>query len=218
MSELKALINPVTPFQQNASIIYCSSSKKCAFVDPGGDIESLLAVAKENGLIPEKILLTHGHIDHAGGATELAEILKLEIHGPHIDDKFLLDELKTQGEMFGMEARNCTPDKWLKEGDIINVGELTLDVYFCPGHTPGHIIFFNKVSKLALVGDVLFKGSIGRTDLPGGNHQDLLDSIAIKLWPLGSDVKFIPGHGPVSTFGEERRSNAFVADGILQKS
>ena len=218
MSELKALINPVTPFQQNASIIYCSSSKKCAFVDPGGDIESLLAVAKENGLIPEKILLTHGHIDHAGGATELAEILKLEIHGPHIDDKFLLDELKTQGEMFGMEARNCTPDKWLKEGDIINVGELTLDVYFCPGHTPGHIIFFNKVSKLALVWDVRFKGAIGRTDLPGGNHQDLLDSIAIKLWPLGNDVKFIPGHGPVSTFGEERRSNAFVADGILQKS
>jgi hydroxyacylglutathione hydrolase len=218
MSEIKALINPVTPFQQNASIIYCSSTKKCAFVDPGGDIESLLSMAQENDLIPEKILLTHGHIDHAGGATELAEILKLEIHGPHMDDKFLLDELKAQGEMFGMQSRNCSPDKWLQEGDEVTIGELSLKVYFCPGHTPGHIIFFNKASKLALVGDVLFKGSIGRTDLPGGNHQDLLDSIAKKLWPLGNDVEFIPGHGPISTFGQERINNAFVADNILNNS
>jgi glyoxylase-like metal-dependent hydrolase (beta-lactamase superfamily II) len=135
-----------------------------------------------------------------------------------MDDKFLLDELKAQGEMFGMQARNCSPDKWLEEGDEVTIGELILEVYFCPGHTPGHIIFFNKASKLALVGDVLFKGSIGRTDLPGGNHQDLLDSIAMKLWPLGNDVEFIPGHGPMSTFGQERINNAFVADNILNNS
>ena len=218
MSLLKSLIVPVTPFQQNASIIYCSSSKKCAFVDPGGDIDSLLIAAKENDLIPEKILLTHGHIDHAGGATELAEILQLRIEGPHIKDKFLLDDLEKQGAMFGMSARNCIPDKWLNEGDKVSVGEISLEIYFCPGHTPGHIIFYDALSKFALVGDVLFRGSIGRTDLPGGNHQDLLDSIVSKLWPLGNDVEFIPGHGPVSNFGQERMNNAFVADSILNKN
>ncbi len=218
MSLLKSLIVPVTPFQQNASIIYCSSSKKCAFVDPGGDIDSLLIAAKENDLIPEKILLTHGHIDHAGGATELAEILQLRIEGPHIKDKFLLDDLEKQGAMFGMSARNCFPDKWLNEGDKVSVGEISLEIYFCPGHTPGHIIFYNALSKFALVGDVLFRGSIGRTDLPGGNHQDLLDSIVSKLWPLGNDVEFIPGHGPVSNFGQERMNNAFVADSVLNKT
>ncbi len=218
MSLLKSLIVPVTPFQQNASIIYCSSSKKCAFVDPGGDIDSLLLTAKENDLIPEKILLTHGHIDHAGGATELAEILQLKIEGPHIKDKFLLDDLGRQGAMFGMVSRNCMPDKWLNEGDKVTVGEISLEILFCPGHTPGHIIFYDASSKFALVGDVLFKGSIGRTDLPGGNHQDLIDSIVTKLWPLGNDVEFIPGHGPVSNFGLERMSNAFVADSILSKT
>lgn len=218
MSLLKSLIVPVTPFQQNASIIYCSSSKKCAFVDPGGDIDSLLLKAKENNLIPEKILLTHGHIDHAGGATELAEILQLKIEGPHIKDKFLLDDLERQGAMFGMMSRNCMPDKWLNEGDKVTVGEISLEILFCPGHTPGHIIFYDAYSKFALVGDVLFKGSIGRTDLPGGNHQDLLDSIVTKLWPLGNDVEFIPGHGPLSNFGLERMSNAFVADSILSKT
>ena len=218
MSLLKSLIVQVTPFQQNASIIYCSSSKKCAFVDPGGDIDSLLLTAKENDLIPEKILLTHGHIDHAGGATELAEILQLKIEGPHIKDKFLLDDLGRQGAMFGMVSRNCMPDKWLNEGDKVTVGEISLEILFCPGHTPGHIIFYDASSKFALVGDVLFKGSIGRTDLPGGNHQDLIDSIVTKLWPLGNDVEFIPGHGPVSNFGLERMSNAFVADSILSKT
>jgi glyoxylase-like metal-dependent hydrolase (beta-lactamase superfamily II) len=218
MSLLKSLIVPVTPFQQNASIIYCSTSKKCAFVDPGGDIDSLLLTAKENDLIPEKILLTHGHIDHAGGAKELAEILQLKIEGPHIKDKFLLDDLERQGAMFGMISRNCMPDKWLNEGDEVTVGDISLEILFCPGHTPGHIVFYNASSKFALVGDVLFKGSIGRTDLPGGNHQDLLDSIVTKLWPLGNDVEFIPGHGPVSNFGLERMSNAFVADSILSKT
>ena len=174
---LKALVQPVTPFQQNASIIYCDETMKCAIVDPGGDIEILLNISKENNLIPEKILLTHGHIDHAGGATEISEILNVEIHGPHVDDKFLLDGLQKQGEMFGMPSKNCTPDKWLNDGDVIYVGNEKLEVYLCPGHTPGHIIFFSKDSDLALVGDVLFNGSIGRTDLPGGNFEDLIESV-----------------------------------------
>lgn len=215
MSSLKTIIVQVTPFAQNASIIYCNETKKCAFVDPGGDIEILLNKAKENDLIPEKILLTHGHIDHAGGASELSEILNINIEGPSIEDKFLLDSLKDQGEMFGMQSRNCIPNLWLQDGDIVTVGQISLDVYFCPGHTPGHVIFYAKESKVALVGDVLFQGSIGRTDLPGGNHQDLIDSIVNKLWPLGDDVKFIPGHGDVSNFGVERQTNAFVADSVL---
>ena len=212
---LKALIQPVTLFQQNASIIYCSNTNKCAIVDPGGDIEILLEIAKNNNLIPEKILLTHGHIDHAGGATELSEILKVEIHGPHIEDKFLLDELQKQGEMFGLPSKDCKPDVWLDEGDIVKVGDEKLDVYFCPGHTPGHIIFYNEANKLALVGDVLFNGSIGRTDLPGGNHNQLIISVKDKLWPLGKEIEFIPGHGPMSTFEAERLSNPFVSDQAL---
>ncbi|MDC3066839.1 MBL fold metallo-hydrolase [Gammaproteobacteria bacterium] len=212
---LKALIQPVTLFEQNASIIFCDETKKCAIVDPGGDIEILLNIAKEKELSPEKILLTHGHIDHAGGATEISEILNVEIHGPHVDDKFLLDGLQKQGEMFGLQSKNCNPDKWLDEGDVVTVGNEKLDVYFCPGHTPGHIIFFNKKGNLALVGDVLFNGSIGRTDLPGGNYQQLIDSVKNKLWPLGDDVDFIPGHGPVSTFKAERSSNPFVSDTVL---
>jgi len=212
---LKALIQPVTPFQQNASIIYCSNTNKCAIVDPGGDIEILLEIAKNNNLIPEKILLTHGHIDHAGGATELSEILKVEIHGPHIEDKFLLDELQKQGEMFGLPSKDCKPDVWLDEGDIVELGDEKLDVYFCPGHTPGHIIFYNEANKLALVGDVLFNGSIGRTDLPGGNHDQLINSVKDKLWPLGKEIEFIPGHGPMSTFEAERYSNPFVSDQAL---
>ena len=215
MSSLKTIIVQVTPFAQNASIIYCNETKKCAFVDPGGDIELLLNKAKENDLIPEKILLTHGHIDHAGGASELSEILNINIEGPSIEDKFLLDSLKDQGEMFGMQSRNCIPNLWLQDGDIVTVGQISLDVYFCPGHTPGHVIFYAKESKVALVGDVLFQGAIGRTDLQGGNHQDLIDSIVNKLWPLGDDVKFIPGHGDVSNFGVERQTNAFVADSVL---
>ncbi len=212
---LKALIQPVTLFQQNASIIYCSNTNKCAIVDPGGDIEILLEIAKNNNLIPEKILLTHGHIDHAGGATELSEILKVEIHGPHIEDKFLLDELQKQGEMFGLPSKDCKPDIWLDEGDIVELGDEKLDVYFCPGHTPGHIIFYNEANKLALVGDVLFNGSIGRTDLPGGNHDQLINSVKDKLWPLGKEIEFIPGHGPMSTFEAERCSNPFVSDQAL---
>ena len=212
---LKAIVQPVTPFEQNASILYCSETKKCAIVDPGGDIEVLLKIAKDNELLPEKILLTHGHIDHAGGATEIAQILKVEIHGPHEDDKFLLDSLEEQGKMFGLNSKDCSPDVWLNEGDIVTIGKEKLETYFCPGHTPGHLIFYNSESKLAIVGDVLFCGSIGRTDLPGGNFDDLIQSVKDKLWPLGRDIEFIPGHGPMSTFEAERQSNPFVSDSVL---
>ena len=212
---LKAIVQPVTPFEQNASILYCSETKKCAIVDPGGDIEILLKIAKDNELVPEKILLTHGHIDHAGGATEIAQILKVEIHGPHEDDKFLLDSLEEQGKMFGLNSKDCSPDVWLNEGDIVTIGKEKLETYFCPGHTPGHLIFYNLESKLAIVGDVLFCGSIGRTDLPGGNFDDLIQSVKDKLWPLGRDIEFIPGHGPMSTFEAERQSNPFVSDSVL---
>ena len=212
---LKAIVQPVTPFEQNASILYCSETKKCAIVDPGGDIEILLKIAKDNELVPEKILLTHGHIDHAGGATEIAQILKVEIHGPHEDDKFLLDSLEEQGKMFGLNSKDCSPDVWLDEGDIVTIGKEKLETYFCPGHTPGHLIFYNLESKLAIVGDVLFCGSIGRTDLPGGNFDDLIQSVKDKLWPLGRDIEFIPGHGPMSTFEAERQSNPFVSDSVL---
>ena len=215
MSTLKTIVIQVTPFVQNCSIVFCTKSNKCAFVDPGGDIDVLLDIAKKNNLIPEKILLTHGHIDHAGGAQELSNILKIKIEGPHIADKFLLDELEKQGAMFGMISKNCSPDRWLDDGDIVEIGLVELDTYFCPGHTPGHVIFYSKENKLALVGDVLFNGSIGRTDLPGGNHEELLESIKNKLWPLGHDIEFIPGHGPNSTFAQERAANAFVADSIL---
>ena len=212
---LKAIVQAVTPFEQNASILYCSETKKCAIVDPGGDIEVLLKIAKDNELIPEKILLTHGHIDHAGGATEIAQILKVEIHGPHEDDKFLLDSLEEQGKMFGLNSKDCSPDVWLNEGDIVTIGKEKLETYFCPGHTPGHLIFYNSESKLAIVGDVLFCGSIGRTDLPGGNFDDLIQSVKDKLWPLGRDIQFIPGHGPMSSFEAERQSNPFVSDSVL---
>ena len=212
---LKAIVQPVTPFEQNASILYCSETKKCAIVDPGGDIEILLKIAKDNELVPEKILLTHGHIDHAGGATEIAKILRVEIHGPHQDDKFLLDSLEEQGKMFGLNSKDCSPDVWLDEGDIVTIGKEKLETYFCPGHTPGHLIFYNLESKLAIVGDVLFCGSIGRTDLPGGNFDDLIQSVKNKLWPLGRDIEFIPGHGPMSTFEAERQSNPFVSDAVL---
>jgi len=212
MSPINAVIVPVTPFQQNCTILWCTATNKAAIVDPGGDVAVLRQVIADKKVIPEKILLTHGHLDHAGGAAELAEALGIPIEGPHQDDKFLLDAIETQGQQFGMggEGRNVTPDLWLDDGDTVTVGDLTFQVIHCPGHTPGHVVFFLDAARIALVGDVIFQGSIGRTDFPRGNHGDLISSIKTKLFPLGDDVTFVPGHGPASTFGNERRSNPFL--------
>lgn len=210
---LKIAIVPVTAFQQNCSILVCEKTKKAALVDPGGEADRLLDALKQLDVTPEKIFLTHGHLDHAGAAAELAEILRIPIEGPHEGDTFWLDGLVDYAAMMNFPpTRNFLPDRWLVEGDTVSFGELTLDVLHCPGHTPGHVVFYHQPSELALVGDVLFQGSIGRTDFPGGDHQQLIDSIRNKLWPLGDQVQFIPGHGPTSTFGDERRSNPFVAD------
>ena len=207
-------IIPVTPFQQNCTLLWCTDTMKGAFVDPGGEIERLLAAAGKFGVSIEKILLTHGHIDHAGGAGELAARLGVPIEGPQREESFWIDQLVAQSRGFGFPpAKPFTPDRWLNDGDTVTVGNETLEVLYTPGHTPGHVAFFHAPSKLALVGDVLFAGSIGRTDFPRGDYQTLIDSIHHKLWPLGNDVKFISGHGPVSTFGAERRSNPFVGDG-----
>ena len=215
---LRAAIVPVTPFQQNAMLLWCTRTMRGAVTDPGGEVAKLRALADQQGVSVEKILLTHGHIDHAGGAAELAEMLDVPVEGPHRADAFLLDRLDVQGANFGMRARPVTPDRWLEEGDQVTVGELTFDVYHCPGHTPGHVVFHHPPSKLALVGDVLFQGSVGRTDFPMSNHEDLLEAITTKLWPLGDETAFIPGHGPMSSFGHERRTNPFVADRVLARA
>jgi glyoxylase-like metal-dependent hydrolase (beta-lactamase superfamily II) len=206
-------IHPVTAFQQNCSLVICPISRRAAFVDPGGDIDHLEVVARQAGVTIEKILLTHGHIDHCGQAGLLARQLGVPIEGPHQEDQFWIDQLKTQGMMFGMVgAEAFTPDRWLVDGDTVSVGQETMRVIHCPGHTPGHVVFVHEANRLAFVGDVLFAGSIGRTDFPRGNHQQLIDSIRGKLFPLGDDIEFVPGHGPMSTFGEERRSNPFVGE------
>lgn len=210
---MKAIIVPVTPFAQNCSLIWCEKTNKAAVIDPGGDLDRILTVAKEQGVEIEKILITHGHLDHAGGTKELKDKLGIPIEGPHKADKFWIDKLPEQCAQYGFPTSySFTPDRWLKDGDTVTVGEETLDVIHCPGHTPGHVVFINKDQKVAIVGDVLFQGSIGRTDFPQGNHEDLLNSIRLKLWPLGDDIAFIPGHGDMSTFGQERKTNPFVAD------
>ena len=212
---LKAVIIPVTPLQQNCTLLWCTKTNKAALSDPGGDLNRLKAAVEEHGVDLEKIILTHGHLDHCGQAGMLAEELGIPIEGPHEDDRIWIDQLEGDGARFGMEAKSFEPDRWLKDGDQVTVGDLVLDVIHCPGHTPGHVIFYHQPSKLAVVGDVLFQGSIGRTDFPRGNHQDLINAITQKLWPLGDDVTFIPGHGPTSQFGYERKTNAFVADDVL---
>ncbi|MGB5723459.1 MAG: MBL fold metallo-hydrolase [Parasphingorhabdus sp.] len=212
---LKAVIIPVTPLQQNCTLLWCTKTNKAALSDPGGDLSRLKAAVEEHGVDLEKIIITHGHLDHCGQAGMLAEELGIPIEGPHEDDRFWIDQLDGDGARYGMVAKSFEPDRWLKDGDQVTVGDLVLDVIHCPGHTPGHVIFYHQPSKLAVVGDVIFQGSIGRTDFPRGNHQDLIDAITQKLWPLGDDVTFIPGHGPTSQFGYERKTNAFVADDVL---
>ena len=209
---LRAAIIPVTAFEQNCSLIWCTNTMRAALVDPGGDLDRLkLAVAKA-GVTVEKIFLTHGHMDHCGMAGMLAKELAVPLEGPHEDDRFWIEQLDDPAKRYGLEGASFEPDRWLVDGDQVTLGDLTLDVVHCPGHTPGHVVFIHTPSRLAMVGDVLFAGSIGRTDFPKGNHQDLLDSITQKLWPLGDDITFIPGHGPTSTFGQERQTNPFVAD------
>jgi hydroxyacylglutathione hydrolase len=212
---LKAAIIPVTPLQQNCTLIWCTQTMRGAFTDPGGDLDRLKTAADQQGVTIEKLLITHGHLDHCGQAGVLAEQLGVPIEGPHLDDLFWIEQLDADGKRWGMEGQSFTPDRWLVEGDTVTVGNLTLDVYHCPGHTPGHIIFHHPPSHLAIVGDVLFQGSIGRTDFPRGNHQQLIDSITGKLWPLGGETAFVPGHGPMSTFGHERKTNGFVSDQLL---
>lgn len=212
---MRVAIVPVTPLQQNCSLIWCTRTMKGALVDPGGDLDRLKAAVAKAGVTLEKVLVTHGHLDHCGMAGELAKELGLPIEGPQEEDRFWIAQLDEDGPRWNMEAHSFEPDRWLENGDTVTVGDLVLDVYHCPGHTPGHIVFHHAPSQFAIVGDVLFQGSIGRTDFPRGDLQTLLDSITGRLWPLGDETTFVPGHGPISTFGDERRSNPYVGDAAL---
>ena len=211
MTKAKAVIVPVTPFQQNCTLLWCEATKRAVVIDPGGDLPEVERAITRAGVSVDKIWLTHGHVDHVAGASDLKTNLKVSIEGPHKDDLFLLQHVAETGRSYGMwNASNVTPDRWLEEGDQVQIGELTFNVLHCPGHSPGSIVYFNPVQRLAIVGDVLFAGSIGRTDLPGGDYQQLIESIRDKLLPLGDDVAIISGHGPTSTIGQERATNPFL--------
>lgn len=212
---LRAAIIPVTPIQQNCTLLWCTATMKAAVVDPGGDLPRIRDAIAKAGVTVEKILLTHGHIDHAGEAKPLAQELGVPIEGSNEADRFWLARLDEDGRSWGIPGVPFEPDRWLVEGDVVSVGELRLDVLETPGHTAGHVIFHHPASKLAITGDVLFQGSVGRTDLPQGDHQQLVRSIVDKLWPLGNETVFLPGHGPASTFGHERQHNMFVSDRAL---
>ena len=215
-SPLKAVIVPVTPFQQNCSIIWCAETLQGAIVDPGGETDKLIAAVAQRGIVIEKILITHAHLDHAGGAAALAEHFAVPIEGPHRADQLLIDTIEELGAQYGMpECRYFTPDRWFDDGDTVTVGAQNFAIRHCPGHAPGHVIFVHEAARLAFIGDVLFQGSIGRTDLPGGDHEALIRSVVTKLWPFGDDITFVPGHGAISNFGEERRTNPFVSDRVL---
>ena len=215
---MKLSIIPVTPFAQNCSLVVCESSARAALIDPGGDVERLLAAVGSSGATLEKILVTHGHVDHCGGVAEVAARTGVPVEGPQREDAFWIDQLVEQGRGFGVPgAHGFTPDRWLEGGDTVEVGDIRLDVRHCPGHTPGHVVFFAPAYRLAFVGDVLFQGSVGRTDFPRGDFDTLVRSIIENLWPLGDDVQFVPGHGPMSTFGAERRANPFVGDAALSR-
>lgn len=208
---------PVTPFQQNTSMLWSTETMEGVFIDPGGEVDKLMSRAEANGVKIVAVWLTHGHLDHAGAATQVKERTDCPIIGPHEDDQWLLDSIVEQWAKYGVtDTANCKPDKYLTDGDTLELAGETFGVVHTPGHTPGHVVIYHQTGGLAFVGDVLFKGSIGRTDFPKGNHQQLLDSITQKLWPLGNNMRFVPGHGPMSTFGEERKTNGFVADSVLQ--
>ena len=208
---LRYEIIPVTHFEQNCSLLWCDQTQEAALIDPGGDVPKLQAAIAAKNLQLKAIWITHGHLDHAGAAAPLAAQYGVPIIGPHPADQFWLDGMPMQAQMFGFPpAQSFTPTRWLQDGDTVQIGQCTLQVRHTPGHTPGHVVFYSAQAQRAFVGDVLFAGSIGRTDFPQGNHQDLLDSISQKLWPMGDATVFIPGHGPESSFGQERRSNPFV--------
>lgn len=216
MGGMEFTILPVTPYQQNCSLVW-DPQGRAALIDPGGEAARLLAEVAQRGLTLEKILLTHGHLDHVGAAAELREALGIPIVGPQREEQFWLEILPQQAELFGfLPTPAFVPDQWLADGDTVAVGSIRFEVLHCPGHTPGHVVFFEPEARLAFVGDVLFKGSIGRTDFPRGDHPALLAAIRQKLFPLGDDVRFVPGHGAMSTFGHERRENPFV--GIASES
>jgi hydroxyacylglutathione hydrolase len=213
--KLQIRIIPVTPLQQNCSLIWDTATKHAAFVDPGGDIDQLMGALEHFGLTLKHIWLTHGHLDHAGAAAELRERTGVPVVGPHKDDQFWLDQIEDNAVKYGLDGlRNVTPDRYLEDGDVLELEGVKFNVAHCPGHTPGHVVIYNTDAKIAFVGDVLFQGSIGRTDFPRGNHEQLINSILTKLWPLGEDITFVPGHNSPSTFGQERRTNPFVADAI----
>lgn len=210
---LQFQIIPVTHYQQNCSLLWCDETLEAAVIDPGGDLERILAVVEEKGVNLRQILLTHGHLDHVGGTAALVKGLQLPVIGPHRDDSFWIEMLPQQAQMMGFApVDSFTSDRWLQQGDRVQLGNIQLEVLHCPGHTPGHVVFYHPESALAFVGDVLFKGSIGRTDFPRGNHADLIQAIRTRLFPLGDLVRFVPGHGPMSTLGHERHTNPFVAD------
>ncbi|MEW5287843.1 MULTISPECIES: MBL fold metallo-hydrolase [Erwinia] len=204
-------IIPVTAFSQNCSLIWCTTTLQAAVVDPGGDMDKIQAAVAKQGVSVVQVLLTHGHLDHVGAATDVATFYQVPVVGPHRADAFWLDALPVQSQMFGLPQ--CTPvkpDRWLEEGDIVQIGHTSLETFLCPGHTPGHIVFFDRADRLLISGDVIFNGGVGRTDFPQGSHSDLIAAIKEKLLPLGDDVTFVPGHGPVSTLGRERISNPFL--------
>ena len=213
---LRGEIIPVTAFQQNCSLIWDPVTMEGALVDAGGEADRLLERVAHHGVTLVKLLVTHGHLDHAGAVAELADKLKLPIEGPHRDDAFWIDGMPDAAKQYGFPAtRSFVPDRWLEHGDTVSLGSMTLDVLHCPGHTPGHVVFHHPATGLALVGDVIFQNSIGRTDFPRGNHADLIHAIRTRLFPLGDEVQFVPGHGPMSSFGAERQSNPYVADSVV---
>jgi glyoxylase-like metal-dependent hydrolase (beta-lactamase superfamily II) len=215
---MRVIVIPVTAFQQNSSVLWCEETMKGAVIDPGGEVDRILQEVEARNIDIERILVTHGHADHCGGVSAMRERLGVPVEGPHEGDRFWIDRLVEDSAQYGLEpTAPFEPDRWLQDGDEVTVGNVTLQVIHCPGHTPGHVVFFAAEHKVAVVGDVLFAGSIGRTDFPRGNHDDLIAAIRTKLFPLGDEVAFLPGHGPTSSFGRERETNPFVGDAAVER-